>query len=95
MSFAVIATLLIADSVASSLCVYDRQLYAKTTLEQEFRDSQVVVRGKVLSDTDVNDPYPGVFYKIQVLQIFKGAPAPVLTDYSERDSGALYLDTGI
>jgi hypothetical protein len=91
---AAMATLLVTESVAFSLCVYDGQLYAKTTLEQEFRDSHVVVRGKVLSSKDVSDPYLGVFYSLQVEQTFKGSPAAILTDYTERDSGAFYLDAG-
>jgi hypothetical protein len=79
---------------AAALCIYNGTLYAKTTLAQEFRDSDLVVRGEVVSSEEVHDPVLGVFYHVRVKQTFKGKPTAVLVDYSERDSGGFYLDVG-
>jgi len=83
----------IAAQQTSVLCIYGGELFAKTTLEQEFRDSQLVVKGEVVSSEDIDHPYPGVFYRIKITQIFKGNPAATLVDYSPRDSSGFYLKT--
>jgi len=85
---------LVRPSAALAVCMYHGQLYAKPTLAQEFRDSDLVVRGEVVGSEDVHDPELGVFYHVRVKQTFKGRPIAVLLDYSERDSGGFYLDAG-
>jgi hypothetical protein len=80
---------------ADALCIYRGKLYAKTTLEQEFRDSTVVVEAKVISSGDTfEDDEPGVIYRVQIAQWFKGKTPNVIKDFSERDSGGFYLDVG-
>jgi len=81
-------------SEAFSLCIYNGELYAKTTLEQEFRDARFVIRGEVLSTEEIHDPNLGVVYHVGVEQTFKGKPAADVVDYSERNSGGFYLDAG-
>ena len=89
---------LAAAADAKALCFYGGQLYAKTTLAQEFRDSSVVVRGRVVSARAVDIPDPeqdwGTRYRIRVERVFKGHPPSRLTDFTERDSGGFYLDRG-
>ena len=87
-------TLLGSPVRAVAVCMYHDKLYAKTTLAQEFRDSDLVVRGEVISNEEVHDPELGVLYHVKVKRTFKGNPTAVLVDYSERDSGAFYLDVG-
>ena len=86
---------------AHALCIYGGDLYAKTTIEQEFHDSSIVIKGTVLSEKDVllrstkeEGGEPGVVYRIRVDHAFKGMPAKVIEDFSERDSGGFYLDAG-
>jgi hypothetical protein len=86
---------------ADALCIYGGKLYAKTTIEREFRDSGIVIKGTVLSEKEIvltaageKDSEPGVVYRIRVDHAFKGAPANVIEDFSERDSGGFYLDAG-
>lgn len=89
-----------ACSTARALCIYHGKLYAKTSLEQEFRDATVVVRGVVVSSKNIypsddsDDSDPGVLYRVKVEQSFKGKPPAMLTDYTERNSGGFYLDLG-
>jgi hypothetical protein len=80
---------------AQALCIYHGQLYANTTLEQEFRDSALVVRAKVSSSRDTfEDDEPGVVYGIKIDHWFKGKTPTLIKDFSERDSGGFYLDVG-
>ena len=74
--------------------MYKGELYAKTTLQQEFRDAHLIVRGEVVSSEEIHDPNLGVLYHVRVKQTFKGKPTAVLVDYSERSSGGFYLDVG-
>ncbi|MBS0295078.1 MAG: hypothetical protein JSR45_02120 [Proteobacteria bacterium] len=75
--------------------MYDNVLYAKTTVRQEFRDSRLVVRGRVLSnryrDDDAKD-IAGIVSRFRVDEVFKGRAHGVITIYTERSSGAYYLD---
>jgi hypothetical protein len=80
---------------ADALCIYGGRLYAKTTLEQEFRDSAVVIEAKVISSRDTfEDDEPGVVYRINIERWFKGTTPGVIEDFSERDSGGFYLNVG-
>lgn len=98
-SLLALAASLACVAPAHALCIYDGELYAKTTLSQEFRDSAIVVRGKVVSSKDMwpwgEDEEWGTVYKIEVEQTYKGAPPPVLTFLTERNSGGFYLDDGV
>jgi len=81
-----------------ALCIYNGDFYAKTSLEQEFRDSSLVIKGKVLSNRDITIPDTdedvGVVSRVQVASVFKGKAHKIVTYYSRRDSGGFYLDKG-
>jgi len=87
-----------AVSGAHFYCSYNGELYAKTTLAQEFRDASLVVRVNVLSSKQISIPGPdedvGVLNRIKVAQIFKGKSPTILIYYSRLDSGGFYLDVG-
>src|ERR1700739_3256050 len=87
-SAALVAISVIFASSADALCFYDgkhftkakdgddfdRRLYAKTTLADEFADSVLWIRGTAVSSRNVPpgaDP-EGTIYDIQVDQTFKG-----------------------
>ena len=80
---------------AKALCIYHGRLYAKTTLEQEFRDSALIVRASVISSRDTfEDDEPGVVYSIKIDHWYKGKSPIAIKDFSERDSGGFYLEVG-
>ncbi|MDF7776518.1 hypothetical protein P1X14_14780 [Sphingomonas sp. AOB5] len=80
---------------AGAFCMYRGEMYAKTTLAQEFRDSPLVVRATVLSSWDFDFKYGrGTLYRLQVEQIYKGRATPTLTFVTERNSGGFYMDRG-
>jgi len=85
-------------SSAHALCIDDGKFYAKTTVEQEFRDASVVVRGNVLSSQEISigdpDESLGVLYHVRIDHSFKGKPPQNLIYYSRRDSGGFYLNVG-
>lgn len=83
-------------SPAAALCVYKGELYARTTVAQEFADARWVVRARVVSaESDLSgDVAPWTVYRLEVLQAFKGAPARELTMFTWRNSGGFYLDRG-
>jgi hypothetical protein len=86
------ASVLGSISNASALCVYHGQLYAKTTLEEEFREAHFVLKVTVLSCRNIYDPDTGVACRVRVDQSFKGRAAPFFIYYTERNSGGFYLD---
>jgi len=83
---------------AEALCSYGGVDNAPTTLAQEFRDSRWVVRVRVLSalnrfqvpETDRVGPW--TLYRLQVLTVYKGAPPRRISFFTERNSGAFYMD---
>lgn len=83
-------------SPAAALCVYKGELYATTTVAQEFADARWVVRARVLSaQSDLSgEVAPWTVYRLEVVQAFKGAPARELTMFTWRDSGGFYMDRG-
>jgi len=90
-----------SSTTAHALCIYGGNLYAKTTIEQEFRDASIVIKGTVLSEKEIvltaageKDSEPGVVYRIRVDHVFKGMPANVIENFSEHNSGGFYLDIG-
>lgn len=85
---------LITASPADALCIYHGVDNAKTTLEQEFRDSRWVVRAHVTSAdyhwSDEDESW--TFYRLKVVQSFKGNLRNRFTFFTERNSGGFYMD---
>lgn len=83
---AALVFLLLISGAAGAACFYDHP----PTLAEEFRDSQSVFIGKVLSETPV--PASGLFYEgqnylIEIQEILKGNPSKTLTVFSENSTG--------
>jgi hypothetical protein len=82
---------------ANAVCIYHGKMSAKTTLAQEFADSQWVVRVKVLSAENhwslEDDSW--TIYHLQVVTAFKGNPGARIDMFTHRDSGGFYLDKGM
>jgi hypothetical protein len=93
-SWLLVATTLMAiPGPAFALCVHNGELYAKTTLGQEYREARWVVRARVLSarsweDSEAN----GTVYRLQVVHHFKGDLPEQFAFSTERNSGGFYLD---
>lgn len=88
-----------APPPASMLCVYGGELYATTTMEQEFADSAWVGRVRVLSARDSRsgddpdrDGEPWTLYQVRVIETFKGSTRADLTVFTWRNSGGFYMD---
>ena len=75
------------------------------TLEQEYREADVVVRARMTSEINAHDDAPSasyrrqwgdgapvVLYGLRVVEIFKGSPGPRIGLFQERNSGAFYID---
>ncbi|HEY0112821.1 MAG TPA: hypothetical protein VGB59_06670 [Allosphingosinicella sp.] len=75
------------------------------TLQDEFREADLVVRAKLVSEINAADDAPSaafraqwgngapvVLYGLRVLDVFKGRPGPRINFFEERNSGAFYLD---
>ena len=80
-----------------ALCIYKGQMYAKTTLLQEFHDARWVVRVKVVAaDNHWSDEDESwTLYHLQVITAFKGKPQPRIELFTYRNSGGFYLDKGM
>ncbi|MXP30132.1 hypothetical protein GRI58_15085 [Porphyrobacter algicida] len=89
-----VATSLMAmSSPAHALCVHNGELYAKTTLRQEYREARWVVRARVLSASNwENGEGSGTLYRLQVVRRFKGELPDQFAFSTERNSGGFYLD---
>lgn len=81
---------------ANALCIYHGKTYARTTVAQEFADSQWVVRVKVVAAADhrSDEDDPWTIYTLQVLTAFKGKPPLHIELFTYRNSGGFYLDKG-
>ena len=93
--------MLLLPSSAHALCEYRGELYARTTIAQEFADSPWVVRGRVVSATDNwsdgslgDDEEPWTLYRVQVLDRFKGDAPVEVSLFTHRNSGGFYMDRG-
>lgn len=88
------AVALVAARPADALCIYNGVDNAKTTLEQEFHDSQWVVRARVTSAdyhwSDEGESW--TLYRLKVVQSFKGKLPNNFTFFTERNSGGFYMD---
>ena len=90
-----------AAGQAQALCIYRGELYAKSTITGEFRESSMVIRGTVLEnhrifpiDEDDPDLEYLVIARVRVERTFKGqAPREILL-MSEQNSGGFYVDEG-
>lgn len=85
---------------ARAACIHNGELYAKTTLEQEFSESVWVVRASVTAAKPVACPEPGTgfvcgqIYTLQNETGFKGEMPAQFSFLTEQDSGAFYMDVG-
>jgi hypothetical protein len=78
---------------AEALCYYHGTIYAKTTLRQEFRDAQWVVRARVLSAANWQTREErGTAYRLALLHAFKGKLPSQFNFSTERNSGGFYLE---
>jgi hypothetical protein len=84
----------LGTSPAEGLCIYHGVDNAKTTVEQEFRDSRWVVRAHVVSAdyhwSDEDESW--TLYRLRVVTSFKGRLPNRFMFFTTRDSGGFYLD---
>ena len=91
---------LFAASPAMAVC-------SGASLDQEYREADVVVRVRVVAETRVADDEPSAAYRarygeyspvvlnrLRVLQLFKGAPGPTIAMFQEVASGRFDVDLG-
>ena len=100
-TFLLVAVLLGQGEPSSpqALCIYKGELYATTTIAQEYADSRWVVRARVTAQTDSwtdagpeYDEAPWTTYRIEVVEVFKGDAPREMTVFTERNSGGFYLE---
>ncbi len=81
-------------SPAGALCIYRGVDNARTTLEQEFRDSRWVVRARVISGdyhwSDEDESW--TLYRLEVVQSYKGRLPRRFVFFTHRNSGGFYMD---
>lgn len=86
--------LMCVSAPASALCIYAGKDNVKTTIEQEFSDSQWVVRAHVEAAdyhwSDAGESW--TVYHLRVVTTFKGLLSKRLSLFTFRDSGGFYLD---
>lgn len=92
-SLLVAISLIAMPKPALALCIHNGELYAKTTLGQEYGEARWVVRARVLSSSSWEDSETnGTVYRLQVVQRFKGELPDQFSFATERNSGGFYLD---
>lgn len=77
------------------------------SLEQEYREADVVARGVVVAETRVTDDElspdfmarwgdysPVLLYRLRVIETFKGRPGPTINYLTEVTSGLFPVDVG-
>ncbi len=87
-----------AGTPAQALCGGD-------TVANEFREADVVVRARLVSQIEAWDDEPSaafrsrwgdgsrvILYGLRVREVFKGGPSRRIQFFEERNSGAFYLD---
>ncbi|MDE2435106.1 MAG: hypothetical protein KGM49_02485 [Sphingomonadales bacterium] len=85
-----------AATDARAFCAYHRQMYAKTTLAQEFRDSKWIARATVISAKSWRGKHDwGTTYNLKRVVIYKGQLPQTFALSTERNSGGFYLDMGM
>ena len=84
----------LSTSPAQALCIYNGVDNVETTIEQEFRDSPWVVRAHVVSVdyhwSDKDESW--AFYRLKVVERFKGDLSERFTFFTMRNSGGFYMD---
>ncbi|WP_155646431.1 hypothetical protein [Erythrobacter donghaensis] len=89
------AAMLTLPAPAFALCSYRGELYAQTTLDQEYHDAPFVVRARVLSASNWQGAEArGTTYRLEVVQYYKGSLPRTFLFSTERNSGGFYLDRG-
>src|ERR1700678_2291834 len=66
-------------------------------VETEFKESNLVCTGKLVSTRDVIDRngfISGTFFSIQVGEMLKGVPSKAVELYCDNDSGRFIMDVG-
>lgn len=92
-AFATAVSVVFLATPAQAVCEYHGNLYAKTTVAQEFQDSELVVRAQVVSKHDYEDADGyAVRYRLRLKEQFKGNATDVIWLDSRRDSGGFYLE---
>jgi len=95
LSLSLAVTLSLVPGAANAFCSYHGELYAKTTLQQEYRDARWVVRAKVISASDwERADERGTVYRMELVDSFKGNLPQRFLYSTERNSGGFYLDRG-
>jgi hypothetical protein len=95
-----VALLALGTGPAVALC-------SGTSLEQEYREADLVVRAVVVAETRVSDDEPSAEYRarwgdyspvlldrLRVLEVFKGRPGPSIKFFQEVTSGRFDVDLG-
>ena len=84
----------LSPSAAAALCSYDGVYNAKTSVSQEFRDAQWVVRVHILSAdyhwSDEDDSW--TVYRLKAVRVYKGKMRSDFNVFTYRDSGGFYMD---
>ena len=95
----IVGLIAVAPAPAKALCIYRGVDNARTSLEQEFRDSRWVVRARVVSaqshwpsDDDESESEPWTLYRLEVVQSYKGVLPRRFTFFTGRHSGGFYMD---
>lgn len=84
----------VSTAPAHALCNYHGVDNAETSVGQELRDAQWVVRARVVSAdyhwSDEDESW--TLYRLKVVQRFKGSLPQRFTFFTERNSGGFYVD---
>ena len=94
-------------SPAGAFCSYDGVDYAKTTVPQEFRDSQYVAEVQVLSGVAAYADQPDrhfrrrwgeegnvALFRLRPVRTYKGMQSATIRFFSPRNSGGFYFERG-
>ena len=81
---------------ANALCYHRGQFNVRTTIDQEFRESDFVVSATVLSarNMDLGENGWGTVYRLRIDRVWRGRPARFISFTTRRNSGGFYLDRG-
>ncbi len=95
--FALLAVLVMVPASAAAFCMHNGELYAETTLEQEFAESRWVVHARVVAadywwPPVTSDESAWATYRLEVLNSFKGPAPDEFLFFTERNSGGYYMD---
>jgi hypothetical protein len=96
----VLVLLLLAAAPANAVC-------SGSSVDQEYREADVVVRARVIAETRATDDEPSasfrarwgdyspvVLNRLRVLEVFKGRPGPEINFFQEVTSGRFDVDVG-